>query len=120
MPYGAIPSVPVKTPDQQALRCRHCARPGGGCSPVEGTCPPHPDLPQGVLFKAALWAYVLPLMTTFLAAFSAQWIGLDDAHSALCALGGLFAGFIVLRFCPGLSSKAHSKTPCQAHRNHAQ
>lgn len=54
-------------------------------------------VPEAVLVRAALWAYLLPLLLLIGAAWTAQQLGGSELIQGSAALVGLVAGFIWLR-----------------------
>lgn len=58
-------------------------------------------IPDALLVRASIWAYLLPLLAMLLAAFVAVSLGADDSLQALLALLGLVGGFFAVRWFTG-------------------
>ena len=58
-------------------------------------------IPDGVLVRAAVLAYLLPVAGMLFAAIAATWFSWVDWVVALCGLLGLYAGFVVGRWWGG-------------------
>ncbi len=53
-------------------------------------------IPDSLLVKASIWAYLLPLASMVMVAWSALLLGASDSLQALCALIGLVGGLFAV------------------------
>lgn len=54
-------------------------------------------IPDRLLVRASIWAYIAPLIMMVGATLVAQLLGAGDALQALCAAAGLAVGFLLVR-----------------------
>ncbi len=68
-------------------------------------------IPDAVLVKASLWAYLVPLALMVVATGVADGFALGNLMQALCALLGLGAGLYLVRQVTGRDSRRHEFAP---------
>jgi len=68
-------------------------------------------IPDAVLVKAALWAYLVPVALMVMATGVSDAFALGNMMQALCALLGLAGGLYLVRYITGRDSRRHEFDP---------
>lgn len=68
-------------------------------------------IPDGLLVRASVWAYLMPVSAMLLGALGADALGMREGGQSLLALSGLASGFFGVRWAIRRGASRHGYTP---------